>query len=147
MKGWAYTALQCTWGALQTIVGLAVLCLCPGAPRFRYHGAVVTRWRYAGSVSLGLFVFVTDKLPQGREELARRLVVHEYGHTVQSLLLGPLYLAAVGLPSLLWANLPALRRMRRAKRRSYFAFYTERWANRLGERATGEASMGEPLTD
>ena len=58
--------------------------------------------------------------------------MHEYGHCVQSLMLGPLYLIAVGVPSYRWANLPALRKMRRETGRSYYSVYPENWANRLG---------------
>ena len=52
---------------------------------------------------------------------------HEWGHTRQSLLLGPLYLPLVGLPSLLWATWWTPLRST-----SYFRFFTERWADRLG---------------
>ncbi len=43
-------------------------------------------------------------------------------------LLGPLYLLVIGLPSLLWAALHE----KVAPGRSYYWFYTERWADRLG---------------
>ena len=83
-----------------------------------------------------MFVFVTaepyfyEKLSDryGKEELARRLLVHEYGHTIQSLILGPLYLPFVGLPSLLWAGCYRLFRIRRA----YVSVYPENWAEHLG---------------
>ena len=77
----------------------------------------------------------------------RRLLVHEYGHTIQSLMLGPLYLVVIGLPSALWLNTPSFVRKRRQGRTSYYAFYTERWANRLGERALGEPSVGLAFID
>lgn len=100
-------------------------------------------------MSLGLFVFVCAgadfagplRGQMRKEELARRLLVHEYGHTIQSLILGPVYLLAVGVPSTLWGFLPCLRRRRREQGASYFSFFPERWANQLGERVTGEVSM------
>ena len=113
-----YVLVQCTWGALQTLLGLAVFALHVKERHFRYHGAVVTRWKCRSSVSLGLFVFVTDR-PYFAEkfkgeipvsELAARLVVHEYGHTLQSLMLGPLYLPVIGISSTVWGffrGLPA----------------------------------------
>lgn len=145
----AYVALQCTWGAAQTILGLCVFALCSKAARWRYHGAIVTQWRAKSSMSLGLFVFVCAgadfagplRGQMRKEELARRLLVHEYGHTIQSLILGPVYLLAVGVPSTLWGFLPCLRRRRREQGASYFSFFPERWANQLGERVTGEVSM------
>ena len=63
-----------------------------------------------------------------------RLVVHEYGHTIQSLILGPLYFLIVGLPSVIWG-------MVKKPEQSYFSFYTEKWANHLGEKFTGKKSM------
>lgn len=89
---------------------------------------------------MGPFVFVPVQCP-------RRLMVHEYGHTVQSLILGPLYLPLVGLPSVVWSRVPALSRWRRAHRISYYALPTERWANWLGERVCKEPSMGQALVD
>lgn len=142
-----YLLLQCTWGLLQTALGAAVFLRYCRLPHFRYHGAVVTVYPLYSSLSLGPFIFLTDKPPRDRggavpdREMSRRLLVHEYGHTVQSLILGPLYLPAVGLPSLLWAQLPFCQRRWRGTV-SYFSFYTERSANRLGERATGDKSTG-----
>ena len=77
-----------------------------------------------------------------RASVDRPLLVHEYGHTIQSLVLGPLYLVIIGLPSVVWMNVPALSRWRARTGTSYYAFYTERWANTLGERVLGEPSVG-----
>lgn len=56
------------------------------------------------------------------------IIMHEYGHTIQSSYLGWLYLIVIGLPSLLWAFLHDhfLRKIH------YYSFPTESWANRLG---------------
>ena len=77
-----------------------------------------------------------------RASVDRPLLVHEYGHTIQSLVLGPLYLVIIGLPSVVWMNVPALSRWRARTGTSYYAFFTERWANALGERVLGEPSVG-----
>jgi len=143
-----YLLAQCTWGLLQTAAGAAILLRYRRCPRFRCHGAVVTSWPRSDSLSLGMFIFLTDKPPRDRRglvphgEISRRMLVHEYGHTVQSLILGPLYLPVVGLPSLLWAQLPPCRRIWREDV-SYFSFFTEKTANFLGEKVTKEPSMGE----
>ena len=102
-----------------------------------------------------MFVFVTkepyfyDKLKNEytMEELSRRLLVHEYGHTIQSLILGPLYLIVVGIPSTLWGFLPSLNQKRKKEGLSYFSFFTEKWANYLGEQVTGEKSMESFVID
>lgn len=143
-----YRLVQCTWGLPQTLLGALVFLCHRRDPHRGYHGAIVTTWRGRSSVSLGMFVFVTaepyfaDKLKatHTREELASRLLVHEYGHTVQSLILGPLYLLLMGIPSTLWGFLPCCAAARR-RGRSYFDFFTESWANTLGERVTKQPSM------
>ena len=143
-----YLLIQGTWGILQSLLGLIVFLLHCRRPHFTYHGAVVTRWPRPSSVSLGMFIFLTDapyfaeklKDSYSKEELSGRLLVHEYGHTVQSLLLGPLYLPLMGIPSTLWGFLPAAQRKRKAGV-SYFSFFTEKWANRLGEKLTRQKSM------
>ena len=155
MKTALYVFLQCTWGILQTLVGFAVFLVNIRSPHYFYHGAVITEWRMASSVSLGLFVFVTremyfyDKVKHAcptREDALSRLRVHEYGHTIQSLILGPLYLIAMGIPSTLWGFLPGCAR-KRQQGISYFSFFTDRWANALGEKVTGEVSMEQLCID
>lgn len=112
-----YVIIQCIWGILQTFLG-GVLCLLVGRrKRFFFHGAVVTEWK--ASVSLGMFVFVSTK----NHELLR----HEYSHTIQSLILGPLYLPVIGLPSIVWAGF--FRNYRKRRNIPYRSFYTEKWAD------------------
>ena len=126
-----------------------------GEKHFLFHGALVTQWKAKSSVSLGMFVFITqdpyfyDKLKENyaKADLADRMLVHEYGHTIQSLILGPLYLIAMGIPSTLWGFLPALNEKRKLEGISYFSFFTEKWANTLGEKTTGKKSMENLLID
>jgi len=40
------------------------------------------------------------------DEYSNMLLVHEYGHTIQSLFFGSLYLLLVGAPSIMWSFLP-----------------------------------------
>ena len=124
---------QYAWGAPQTLAGLCIWLWgrWHGWPRQRYNGAAVSAWGGDAGLSLGLFMFVP-----ALEE--KRLLRHEYGHCLQSLLLGPLYLPVIAVPSMLWFRLPALRRRRRQKGISYYAFYTERWADKLAAWVLGE---------
>ena len=132
MKKILYIILQLIWGLPQTLLGFAVFLWWRKAPHSRYHGAIVTEWKKRTGLSLGLFLFV----PEG--ELGKAFLVHEYGHTIQSLLLGPLYLLVIGLPSAMWCNVPYLVALRKNKKISYQSFYTEHSADRWGERITGE---------
>ena len=130
----AYTVLQCTWGIVQTLAGAAVFLALKRREHFIYRGAVGTVWRRAESLSLGMFIFISEQAsPDARKELC----AHEYGHTVQSLVLGVLYLSVIALPSSLWCMLPFFVKRRGRKGISYYSFYTEKWANRIAERLTG----------
>ncbi len=155
MQSILYYIVQCTWGILQSLLGLINFLIHIRDRHYLYHGAVITEWNDKSSVSLGMFVFVTkepyfyDRLKDeySKEELSKRLLVHEYGHTIQSLILGPLYLIVIGIPSTLWGFSPNLCKMRKDKQISYFSFFTESWANGLGEKATVEKSMGFLVID
>ncbi len=143
--------MQCTWGAIQTFIGLCFFAVNFRERHWGFHGAVVTEWKLPSSVSLGLFVFVANSpaIPGGKPELSEierseRLLAHEYGHTIQSLVFGPLYLPVIGIPSILWAGLPVFRKLRRSKHISYYSFYTERWADHCGEKVTKRSSAGSP---
>ena len=105
-------------------------------------------------MSLGMFLFVSDdpffyypehRIKYDEDVFSKMLVVHEYGHTIQSLLFGPFYLFTVGIPSLVWSFWPAFVKKREQEKISYFSVYPERWANQLGERTTGDISIGEPV--
>lgn len=155
MKKAIYILIQCTWGFLQTVLGLFVFLAHRKDRHYFHHGAVITEWEAPSSVSLGMFVFVTkkpyfyEKLKDEytMDELSRRLLVHEYGHTVQSLILGPLYLIVMGIPSTLWGFLPSCAKKRKEENVSYFSFFTERWANSLGEWWLKEKSMEQLVID
>lgn len=128
-----YALVQCSWGAIQTLAGLILFLTARGERHFMFHGAVATVWKGRGNVSLGMFIFVNEST-----ELvgcySQRMLSHEYGHTIQSLILGPLYLLVIGLPSFLWCNVPAFERKRQENGIAYSSFYTEKWADYHGER-------------
>ena len=131
-----YILWQCIWGLPQTLLGFAVFLLHVGRPHSFYHGAIVTVWKKRSSASMGLFLFIAENAWSSPKR-AERLLVHEYGHTVQSLVLGPLFLPVVGLPSFLWAGLPVCQKLRTRKNISYYTFYPEKWADRWGEKVLG----------
>lgn len=135
MKRFWYGILQILWGMPQTLFGFAVFLCLTGRKHYGYHGAVVTEWKKKTGLSLGLFLFV----PEGN--YGKGFLVHEYGHTIQSLLLGPLYLFVIGLPSVMWCNLRYFAVLRKKRQLTYQHLYTERWANRLGEKTTGEKAL------
>ena len=92
----------------------------------RYKQAIVIPCVMRGAVTLGCYVFV------GLNSEYRKTVKHELGHTIQSKILGPLYLIVIGIPSITYCGLrrifPSLRK------KNYYDFYTERTANYLSEK-------------
>ena len=76
------------------------------------------------SVSLSPFIFCSVKGYNNNKTKD-----HEYGHIKQSLILGPLYLFVIGIPSLIWA---ACYKYDSNNPNGYFKFYTEKWADKLG---------------
>lgn len=60
---------------------------------------------------------------------------HEWGHTRQSLIFGPLYLLFIGLPSglgNLWARIAHKSWSAKARDKWYYSQPWERWADKLG---------------
>ena len=137
MKKFLFVLLQCTWGLGQTLLGLVFfLKLRKKYPHSNYRGAIDTHWGGRGGMSLGLFIFT----PGEEKPNSQTVRVHEYGHCVQSLILGPVYLI-LGLISVIWANHPYFRRLRREKHIPYTSCFVEGWASRWGELATGEEAI------
>ena len=126
MKKAAIITLQCTWGILQTLAGFAVLIFwaCRGKiyrpPEWVGHGFQTVAGDNWGGVSLGLFSF-RDKASENDINAVR----HEDGHSVQSLILGLLYLPFVGIPSLINYH-------SKLSNSEYYKRYPENWADNLG---------------
>lgn len=79
-------------------------------------------------------------------ENAQLIRVHEYGHTIQSLVLGP-FMLFVGIISVAWGDLPYFRRMRWEKHVPYTACFVEYWASKWGELVTKENAIWQKKTD
>ena len=129
LKRIAYIFIQCTWGAVQSLLGLIAMLLLGNQKRGFYRCAVLTEYDI-------------DSVPKYMRwlgcERAREIASHEYGHTLQSLLLGPRYLIMVGAPSFIWCRHYGKHRGEYAARGiSYYSRYPEKQATALGLRAGG----------
>lgn len=76
-------------------------------------------------VSLGMFILLSEKCIASDGEVVK----HEYGHSVQSLMFGWLYLLVIGIPSFI--------NHQRSKNdaevyKNYYNLYPEKWADKLG---------------
>jgi len=122
--------LNATWGFIQTLVGFIGFLIYIGKPHYIYKGSIITvvkgNW---GGISLGSFIFIDADIAKA-DAPKSKFINHEYGHTLQSILLGPLYLLIIGLPSIVWAGLFDDWRIKHKK--SYYWLYTESWADKLG---------------
>lgn len=126
------SAHQLTWGAINTAVGLlcgifAIVFLKGTVSRWKTVTLIAIPGRRLQAVALGPVVIGIGPLPDD-------VLDHEMGHWYQSILLGPLYLPVIGLPSVLHALW--FQRLSAGARRSdpnaYYRFYTEAWADAWG---------------
>lgn len=116
--------MKLLWTLPQNIIGFIGYMIFRKGYKYKYNDAFVIEVpnKY-GSVSLGNFIFVSSATDE-------TTIKHEYGHTLQSKKLGWLYLFIIGIPSIIWAS--CFEGYRKKHNISYYAFYTERWANKLG---------------
>ena len=110
------------WQAPQNIVGLVFRLIYGWQIESFYNIDAVVSSRFPGGISLGRTIVVKCPYWENID-----MWQHEYGHTRQSLYLGPFYLLIVGIPSLLWAWYWTPERGV-----SYYSFFTEKWADKLG---------------
>lgn len=110
------------WQLPQALVGLIILLFCPDRKVFerKRFTTCFTAKNFGGGISLGPICVVRTSCSKNPAYVA-----HETdGHTLQSRILGPLYLLVIGLPSLLYVTV-------QKDRVKYNRFYTERWANKI----------------
>lgn len=135
--------LYWTWCLPQTLIGLVVY----GAVKLFDRDVdehiiektlthVIQSEKFGGGVSLGRYILVYDyddrygKVNEWTKQKEEEMTKHEWGHTLQNFLLGPLYLLVIGLPSIIWAAF--FKKYRVENNVGYYDFYTEKWADRWG---------------
>lgn len=120
------------WQILQLIIGYIFLIFHRGSITkkirrdIRPYNTVTIYYskKMNGGISLGPIVVLNSK----HNNRYSHVTDHEVGHSHQSMWLGPLYLLVIGIPSIAWAG---IRRLGFFKKKSYYSFYTERWANTI----------------
>lgn len=118
------TIVLVIWQLPQVILGFFVR-LFTGARKWNeasveYDRRIFT-WKLTSGISLSTYYIIV------RWGANLNAIKHEKGHTIQSLILGPLYLIVIGIPSIVWAGL-----IHKHTNKSYYWFYTEAWADKLG---------------
>ena len=100
--------VQWTWGLPVNLVGGIAFLICTKIKkrrwqRFGYSYIVYLPWK-SGGLSLGLFIFMKEGHKNKKWTYNTR--IHEYGHTWQCLLLGPLYYIVIAVPSMIFTFRP-----------------------------------------
>ena len=112
------------WQLPQNLLGLLFLLFLAGDKRYELKGIrFYYQQGFPGGVTIGEYIIVGS-----RQELTIR---HEYGHVLQSRMLGPLYLIIIGLPSLMHAWLNGAIGCCENHKEGYYHFYTEKWADKI----------------
>lgn len=124
---------QFTWGLSVNLIGglLFLIFKSKGCRWEKFCNAFIIYidGKNFGGLSLGLFIFMNGK---DQEPWRHDTRIHEYGHTIQCLLLGPLYWIVVALPSAIWCNY--FDEYRKKNNVSYYWLYCESWANTWGQK-------------
>lgn len=128
-----------TWEIIQTTVGaiwFVIVRLTDSRAHTYVEGPcfVTGSSKYSG-VSLGAFIFHADQSLYAKYNYPNPTIevilttLHEYGHSRQSLYLGPLYFIVIGIPSLFF-NI--LTRLKILPHNTYYTRFPENWADQLG---------------
>ena len=119
MKNPWKSAIQYLWQIPQHLLALLLIILFQAKPCGTYRSCRLYRVRSFPGITLGRYILFRRK--------GSLILAHAYGHALQSRRLGWFYLPLIVLPALLHA------RYYNGSRRGYYRFYTERWADRLGQ--------------
>ena len=122
---------QFTWELPQSLLGYILTKIYSEDLLFteEYASASVHIYKdFPGGISLGRYILVKDYAKKTLE----KTVKHEFGHCIQSKYLGWLYLPVVGVCSGLHA-LTYKARIKWGWIKSYYDYWTEKWADKLGE--------------
>ncbi len=86
--------------------------------------------KFIFAVSLGDYIFIHKAYYSAGVLKLQKTIQHEYGHSIQSKMLWPLYLLIVGLPS---ATFNVISRFNKDFARKYYTRWPENWADKLGK--------------
>lgn len=127
-----------TWELPQSVLGL---CLLPIYKKtllksFEYKDQKIYIYdKFPGGISLGYFSLLDyNKVDWNNRVIRDRLknsIKHEYGHSIQSKMLGPLYLLTVGILSGIH-NIICRIKDKKHIPYNYYKFFVESWADKLG---------------
>ena len=140
LMGILYWILQLTWGSLMTLLGIIVTIIALLFLRGKIHlngfGFITEFGGNWGGLSLGAFSFCGNYRINSFSyyEKTRN---HEFGHSLQNIILGPLMPFVVGIPSAVryWYKRIAEKKGKRFPRHWYYQIWFESTASSWGYKA------------
>lgn len=114
--GFIMSRFCCRWVTAKTLCG-------------KYIKIYYMKNLFRSGISLGDFILLDIIYETLQPESLITTVSHEYGHGIQSKILGPLYFLVIGIPSIL-GNLYA--KCMRKDSKWYYSQLWEKWADKLG---------------
>jgi hypothetical protein len=119
------------WQLPQNIAALVIIAVTRGKREEVFRGINLYCWNIQAGISLGNYIFLPKSWLGSVSTKA-----HEWGHTRQSRMFGPLYLIAIGIPSFfgnaVWDTLFHKNWSPIKAEQWYMSRYPEKWANELG---------------
>lgn len=118
------------WQLPQHLLALLLLKKFPYEKKHYYETSTIYVLKKGNfAVSLGEYILVDKSWLPGNH-----IIRHEYGHTKQSHMLGPLYLFIVGIPSAFQNKLGRIlaKKGNNEYRKNYYNRFPENWADKLG---------------
>lgn len=113
------------WQLPQEIIGFFLVLILKGKQtKYGIIGIYTVPNLFHSGISLGDYIIFDSRI-----EISETDVLHEYGHQLQSRMLGPLYLLIVGIPSLI-GNIYS--RIKKKDNKWYYSRFPENWADKLG---------------
>ncbi len=119
------------WQLPQHLLGLAMIAIIKPESKTTYKSATIYMMdKNNFGISLGDIIILNKRWSSSSPDL----IPHEYGHTIQSHMFGPLYLLVIGLPSITQNIIcMMLKRMGKPKMwENYYKRFPENWADKLG---------------
>ena len=110
------------WQLPQHLLALILIKVVGATKSKEYGGASIYTTARIFGISLGEYIILWS----GANDTTVR---HEYGHAIQSRMLGPAYLLVVGLPSI---TMNLLSRVEVLRVERYYDRWPENWADKLG---------------
>lgn len=122
------------WEFIQNFIGFLETRIHKLRMAHKFKGCKIYYIRHDDSHCIGKYIFINK---YSDEHIILR---HEYGHRIQSMILGPLYMLVIYIPSLVHYLYFSCKifilavSMKETSWDEYYDFYTEKWADKLSKK-------------